>query len=661
MAGLLNIGLTGLSAAQSQLSTTSHNITNASTAGYHRQVLTQSTQNPSFSGIGFFGNGTRIAAITRSYNQFLEGQVTLADNRRAEYATYNRQISQINAMLANADSGLSSSMASFFAGVQEVATNPTSIAARQALLSNAQALVNRFQTMDGRLSEVRQSVEGEIAATVEQINTYGSAIADMNQRIVLAQAAGAGMPANDLLDQRGKLLVELNRLVKVSTTQEQDGSVSVFIGSGQNLVMGLRATPLTTVPDANNPQRSSIAIVAPNGNKIVLPDRLLNGGALGGLLGFRSESLDPAQNRLGLMAVTLATAFNEQHKLGVDLNGMLGRDMFTVTPPRVEPSAAATVAIDPANLGKLTDSDYELRNVGGTLSLRRLSDNVEFAPSGAPPTFAVEGLTISAINLAPGQVALIQPTRFAAQGISLALNDARQIAAGNPVSASVPTSNGGNGRIEGIVVRSVLGMDQLPAAPAPDGVPDFASFDLVFNSASGSFALPAGYTTVPAAAELAFNPASDAVGKSFTLRSAAGFEFSFTIAGVPQDGDRFSIAPTSQGTADNRNASLLGALQTTKLMFDAGPAGGSAPTATLGNSYAQLVSTIGNKTREVQVNEAAQVALLAQAEDARDSMSGVNLDEEAANLVRYQQAYQAAGRVMAVAQRLFDELLSISR
>lgn len=658
MAGLLSIGLTGLNAAQSQLATTSHNITNAGTDGFHRQTVIQTTQDPMFTGVGFFGNGTRISAVTRSYDQYLEAQVMSADNRRAEYSAYNAQISQINNLLGDPSSGLSTAMDGFFGGVQEVASNPTSIAARQALISSAEALVTRFQTIDGRLGEIRQGVETEIATSIEQINTYARAIGEMNRQIAVAQAAGAGVPANDLLDQRGQLITELNQLIKTNAVSQRDGSVSVFIGSGQSLVIGQTVSQLATVPSPNDPQRSAIALVASNGNEVLLPEKLLTGGELAGLLAFRSESLDPAQNRLGLIALSLATAFNEQHKLGIDLDGALGQDFFTLSAPRVQPSGAATVAIDPENIGNLTDSDYELVNTSGTLSLHRLNDGAVFSPSGAPAEFNVDGLVISVsgVTLAAGESALIQPTRYMARDIGLGIADTRKVAAGNPVSANVPLANAGNGRLENIVIADTSGM-----VTAPGTVPDFAPITLSFDSSTNTFAVPAGFTLSP---DNAFDPATQSVGKTFTLTGTTApalFELSFTVAGSPADGDAFTLQPTDKGVADNRNASLLGALQTAKLLFNAGTGAATAATATLGNAYTQMVSSIGNKTREVQVNEATQESLLTQATDARDSLSGVNLDEEAANLVRYQQAYQAAGRVMSVAQRLFDEVLSFGR
>lgn len=658
MAGLLNIGLSALNVAQSQLSTTSHNIANAGTEGFTRQRVVQTTNDPLFTGVGFFGQGTRVANVTRAYSQFLENQVQNADNRRAEYSAYNAQISQLNNLFADPSVGLSTTLDGFFAGVQEVAANPTSLAARQALISTGESLVARFQSLDQRIDEVRQGVEGQIGATVDQINTFARAIADMNQRIVLAQSAGTSVPANDLLDQRNQIVRELNQLIKVNAVPDQNGSLSVFIGSGQTLVIGNTASTLTAVPSANDPQRGAVALVASNGTTTELPEKLLTGGEIAGLLGFRREALDPAQNRLGLIAASFASAFNAQHRLGVDLDGILGQDFFRQPPVSVQPSDAATVSIDPAALGQLTDADYRLSFDGTSHTLTNLSTG-NSATVVAGDSF--EGLRIDALGgLAAGASALIQPTRYAAGEIVMAISDTRKVAAGNPVASTVPAANGGTLKVSDILVGDVTGMDQAPAIP--DGKPDFAPFSLSWSA--NALSLSAGYTLTsgnPPAADNSYDPVTEGAGKTFGITGPGGFSFSFRLSGLPADGDSFSFGTNAGGVADNRNASLLGALQTTKLLFNAGATGTDSPTATLGNAYAQLVSRVGNKTREVQVNEQAQDALLAQASDAREALSGVNLDEEAANLVRFQQSYQAAGQVMSVAQRLFDSLLAIGR
>lgn len=678
MAGMLNIGVSGLNAAQAQLSTTSHNITNAGTTGYHRQTVSQAALEPLFTGAGFFGQGTKVSSITRSYDQFLEAQVMQADNRRSQYAAYSAQIGQINNLLADSTTGLSPSLADFFAGVQEVASNPTSVAARQALISNGQALASRFQSLNTRLEEIRQGVEGGLVQTVESINTFASAIAEMNQRIVVAQAGGAGKPANDLLDQRDQLLAELNKLVKITVVEETDsgkanGAVSVFIGSGQPLVLRGTISAFEVIPSAADPQRGAISIKAPGGSSIELAESLLTGGELGGLLEFRRVSLDAAQNELGLIALGITETFNAQHKLGVDLEGVLGKDFFKTLVPTVVP-AVAGVSASITDVSEVRAKDYRVLVSGG--AVRLLAGDEELASLSLVPaptwpvTLAGGGIAVELPSEAsiPANGLLIQPTRNAARDIAVAISDPREIAAGGPVSVTAPLTNQGTGKVTNIDVRSVAGMDA-----SGDGVPDFSAIAFAFDGTNLS--VPAGYaverlrqdsmtgewvvdTSYPSGVSTTYNPSVDSSGVQFRITAPAGYAFDLRVSGTPEAGDEFSFAPSVAGVADNRNAVALGALQTSKVLrADAN----GRPTATFQSLYAQTVTTVGNKTREVQVNEAAQESLLQQATSARDSVSGVNLDEEAANLVRYQLAYQASARVMTVAQRLFDELIAIGR
>lgn len=652
MAGMLNIGITGLAVSQYQLNTTSHNIVNANTEGYTRQRVTQISTQPQRFGNAFVGNGANVSGVDRQYSQFLTAQLRSADNRRAELAAYNEQISQINNLVADPNAGLSPAISAFFAGMQDVSANPANVPARQALVSNAQSLVSRLNSLDQRLDELRSGVEGEIKGAVDRINELATDIADVNQRIIVAQTGGPGVPANDLLDARDALVTELNGLIRTTTVDNGDGRVNVFIGSGQALVMGSNASQLRSVPDANDPQRTTIYSTRPDGSTLVpLPERLLTGGKLGGLLAFRTESLDLAQNQLGLVALSMATQFNEQHKLGSDLNGQLGANFFDVPAPTVVPATGAAASIDLNTLSELTGADYELRRNAGNYTLTNLVSGASTSiATGGSVTF--EGLTINtaASTLAAGDIALIRPTRDVAGDIRVSAGvaaDPRLVAAAAPVSANVPVSNGGDARVRDITLTSVTGMGATAATP------HFAAFSLSWDA--NTLTVPAGYTLAP---NTSFNPATDATGKSFTLTHTSGYSWSFTLAGTPASGDTFGFQSNADGVADNRNAALLGDLQVAKTML--APSGGNA-TANFQSAYSQLVSTIGNKAREVQVGERTQTTLVEQATAQRDSLSGVNLDEEAANLVRFQQAYQASGRVMSVAQRLFDEVLSIAR
>ena len=646
MSSLLNIGLTGLNASQAYLNTTSHNIANAATPGYHRQSVTQQARDPQYLGGAFFGTGTQITGVKRAYSELLETQVLNADNRRAEYAAYNRFISQVDNVLADSDTGLTPALNEFFGALQSVSSNPTNIAARQALISSGETLVARFQTLDARIGEIAQGVETDMASTMVSINGYASAIAELNQRIAVSQATGLGNAANDLLDQRDQAIAELNKLVKVNAVPQRDGSLSIFIGSGQALVLGTSAKELSMGDTLDETGRPMVLISGPNGTQTPLAESLITGGELGGLLAVRRDGMEPAQRSLGLIAATLATAFNEQHKLGIDLGGALGRDFFNLGEARVEPpESGVSVRLDPERLAALTGADYELRNDGGVYNL------IDIA-TGEPVAMDETGLTFSGLgSLLPGQRVFVYPTRYAAGTIGMALSDPRLVAAAAPALASVPASNTGALEVQALTFTDVGDNPAGSTLTLPD-------LSYRFDAATNRLVLDpavAGWNPT-----LDYNPLTEGTGKVFEITGPDGVAFELKISGTPADTDVITIKDNAGGIADNRNAALLGALQTDKLMFGAG---GSAdrPTATLNNAYAQLVARIGSKTREVQAGERTQGSLLAQATAARDSVSGVNLDEEAANLVRFQQTYQAAGRVMSVAQRLFDEMLAIGR
>ena len=388
MSSLLNIGLTGLSASQAYLNTTSHNIANAATPGFHRQNVTQEARDPQYRGGAFFGTGTGVTGVERSYSQLLEGQVLSADSRRAEYAAYSQFVSQLDNVLADADTGLTPAFNEFFGALQNVTSNPTNVAARQALISSGETLSARFRTLDGRISEISEGIETEMRSTLESINGYAAAIAELNQRIVSSRAGGAGSAANDLLDQRDQAIAELNRLVKVSTVAQRDGTLSVFIGSGQSLVMGNRAKQLELGEQLDENGRSMIMVRGNSGVVEPLAESLVGGGALGGLLAARREGTASAQRSLGLLATTLATEFNNQHALGLDLDGRLGGEFFKIGGVRVDPpDSGVSVRIDPQQVSALTGSDYSLRYDGAAYQL------IDIATGSAVPAAQMQVTT----------------------------------------------------------------------------------------------------------------------------------------------------------------------------------------------------------------------------------------------------------------------------
>ena len=635
--GIFNVAVSGLNVAQAGVLTTGHNIANASTPGYSRQRIVQTTNSPQFTGAGFIGKGANVESIQRVYNQFLSSQVLSAQSGAAEMDSYLAQIRQIDNLLADPSAGLSPAMADFFKGVQEVAANPQSLPARQAMLSASQSLVARFQSVDQRLREIREGVNSQITSEITLINSYAKQIADVNQRIIVAQAAGPAVPANDLLDQRDQLIAELNKEIRVTTQTQNDGTFSVFIGNGQPLVVGALNYTLQAVAAPDDPERTIVALRSPTGTTVNIPESLLSGGKLGGLIAFRAESLDPVQNALGRIALTLATNFNDQHRLGQDLTGALGGNYFDLS--RAGPTVMANAnnavpgqipAVTISDPGVLTTSDYRLTFASGSYTLTRLSDNVTQNYATLPQT--VDGITIAAGTwvAAAGDSFLIQPTRGGAGNLALAITDGRNIAAAAPIRTAAALNNSGTGSVTAGTVN----------APPPPNANLTQTVTLTFTSPT-AFDVSGTGTGNPAG--VAYTAGGDITYNGWTIK----------IAGTPAAGDVFTVSVNANGVSDNRNAMLLGALQTQTPM-----AGG---TASYQSAYSQIVSQTGNKTREVEVTGKAQQTLADQAQNEVDKMSGVNLDEEAANLLRYQQAYQASAKLIEIAGRLFDEIIALNR
>ncbi|MFZ6672360.1 flagellar hook-associated protein FlgK [Undibacterium sp. Xuan67W] len=648
---ILGIGQSALAAAQLGIATTGHNIANASTVGYNRQVLYQSAAAPQNIGGNFVGQGTQVNQIARVYNEFLAQQVNNSQSSSNQVSTYYSQISQINNLVADSSAGVSPALQDFFKSVQNLATSPNGTAgsaARQSALSSAQALVSRFTGLQNRITEIRSGVNSEIQTTVGTINSYATQISELNDMIEKAQSVSNGAGPNDLLDQRDQLVTDLSKLTKVSVIQ-QGSKYNIYIGSGQPLVVGDTVNSLSATPSLTDPSRLDVAYVA-NGKSILLSENSLPGGKLGGLFDFRSNSLDVAQNSLGRVATTLATTFNDQHKLGQDLNGQLGSNFFNVASPVSTPSSlnTSTAGINATitNASALTTSDYRLQFDGTNYKITRLSDGT--AQTSATLPLVIDGVTFqltpppAAAIPAAGDEFLIQPTVNGAGGLSVAISDIAKIAAAGPATTAAPSTNTGSGKISAGTVDSTYTLASL-------ATPVKLSYT---GGAFTGFPVGSNVTVTNNGVTTSYSPYVANTPVAYTSGATISFSgVSFSVTGTPQNGDTFTVTQNTSGTGDSRNAVSLSALQTANTV-----AGG---TTSYQGAYAQLVSLVGNKTHELEVTSASETKLLAQSVQAQQSESGVNLDEEAANLLRYQQAYQAAGKLMQIASQLFDVLLSI--
>ncbi|WP_020182182.1 flagellar hook-associated protein FlgK [Methylotenera sp. 1P/1] len=647
---ILSIGKSALNAAQIGLSTTGHNIANASTPGYSRQIVVQAAAQAQNFGYGFIGQGAEVTGVTRVYNEILARQMISLQSTSAAYTTYGNQLNAIDNMLSDEASGLNPAMNDFFASVQALASKPNDIPTRQTMLSNAQSLVSRLNSMDSRLNEIEQGVNNQLVSSVNLVNNYAKQIASLNDIIEQSISTTGNVP-NDLMDQRDQLISELSKQIKTTVVQQNQGTYNVFIGNGLPLVVGEDTYNLVTTTSPTDPSR--IEVGYQSASKVtVLGASNLSGGAIGGLIQFRSESLDQVQNQIGQIAVALAGAFNTQHAQGLDRNGDPGGILFNIPVPVATSSSANTSngelsaqIVDPS---LVTSSDYRVQYDGSNYKITRLSDQTSQTFASLPLT--IDGLTISQASGTnnAGDDFLIRPTANAAATMSLAITDVNKLAVGSPVlNPTLGVGNTGTGAISAAKVDGTYASSPLSTAlnfTYTSGLP--STLTLAPSTLPVTVTYGGVSTTYPAGAPITYT--------SGATISVAGT--SFAISGAPANGDQFNIAPgTSTGSADNRNGLLLAGLQTAGNVAMTG----STSKNTFTTAFSQAVSSVGNKTRELKVTGEAETKALAQATAAMQSESGVNLDEEATNLIRYQQAYQAAGKMMQIASDLFDVLLQI--
>lgn len=632
---LTSIALSGLGAAQGGLVTTGHNISNVNTPGYSRQLTVQGTNFAQATGAGYFGRGANIEDVRRAYDEFLSVQTLSAQASAAHWDTALSQLKQVDNLLADDSVGLNPVLAGFFGAIHDVAANPSDPAARQSMLAAGQALAGRVRDLDVKLDGMRSNTDQQIESTVSSINSLGSRIAELNQRIVLASGS-AGTSAdvkhapNDLLDQRDALLVDLNKMMRSTSVPLSDGSISVFFATGQALVVGMRANTLSTAADSLDPQKLAIGVQT-GAQLLTFRASDLEGGALGGLVAFRDGTLNAARNAIGRVAMVLTDSFNQQNKLGVDRTGQMGGDFFVAGSPQVNAATnnsagAAQLSATVSSYGALTESDYQVQYDGSLWNVTRLSDGKLQSFATLPQT--LDGLTISLASGAAsaGDRFLVLPTRNAAASFAALLTNPDRIAAAAPFRTAATGSNAGNatvsaGQANGPVANVNL---QQPVTITFTGPGTF----MVVGTGTGN---PIGVSYTPGA-PITYN--------GWTIK----------IDGTPAVGDTFTVSANTGGSGDNRNALLLANIQTGTLV------GG---TATLDQAYGRLVTEVGNTTHEADISATAQKRFLDEVKTRQQAVSGVNLDEEAANLLRYQQAYQAAGKLVSVATVLFDTLLNL--
>jgi flagellar hook-associated protein 1 FlgK len=640
---IFNIGLSGLNAAQWGLTTTGQNISNAATPGYTLEKVVYQEASGQYTGSGYLGGGVQTATVARSYSQYLTTQLNNTQSSSSSANTYFSLIAQLNNLVGDPTKGIATGISGYFSGLQSVANTAGSTASRQSLMSSAQTLADQITAAGAQYDQLRQSVNTQLTSAVTQINTYSQQIADLNKQISIASAQG--QPPNQLLDQRDLAVSNLSALVGVQVVQT-DGNYNVFIGNGQPLVVGNSQYGLQTAPSPSDPSELSIAFKSSDGSTLTpaqlhyLPDSAFTGGTVGGLLDFRNETLDPAQAQLGAIATSFAAQLNKQNALGLDLNGQPGGDLFSVGSPlvysNVRNTGTGNVGVSIADPTQPPTGDYTLSFDGTNYTL---SDKTTGKALGSFALPATTG-TINGLNLTvsgamnAGDSFTIQPTRGALDNFKLANSNPAAIAAASPVVTSEASGNTGTASISsGTVVAGY-------------SVP--TDIKLTYDATAGAFTSNVDVTLPDSTVIAAGSPIPYDASKGLTITSNG---VSATITGAPLNGDAFDINANKGGTSDGSNALAMSNLVTTKTM--------NGGTDTLTSSYANYVNQIGNDANQLKASSTAQTALLAQATSAQQAVSGVNLNEEAANLMQYQQLYQANSKVIQAASTLFQTLLGI--
>jgi flagellar hook-associated protein 1 FlgK len=623
MADLLSTGISGLLASQVGLSTVGHNISNVNTVGYTRQTTTFNARAPQFNGNFYVGQGADAVSVQRAYSQFLTQSVWSANSgqgRALQYAGFTAALNNSVSGSAN----LQSALDGFFGAVSDVANAPIDTASRQALIGKANSLVSTFHSLSQQFQQIDQQTNEQISNAVDSINSLAKSIADLNGQIQRSSVGGA-VP-NDLLDARDQAVSQLSQIVGVNVSQGSDGMVTISVGNGQPLVNGTDSTKLTVA--SNQYDASRMEIVGPNGAVI---SGQFGSGSLGATLDFRTNVLDPARNQLGRAAIAMTDAFNKQHALGIDLNGDPGGKFFDIADPAVFDSTRNTgnaqVSAVVTDVGKLGSSDYIMSYNGTSWSVTTTAGvAVPSTGTGAPgDPILIDGMALTVPSGTPqaGDSFQIQPTRNAASTISVAINDTNKIAASGPLAATKASGNTGSGVLGDLTVTDV----NDPAFNTP--------VDIVFTS-------PNTYT-INGGPPQNYTDGDTITGNGWTLK----------LSGAPAANDTFSVKPAGSASGDNGNALALADVAN-KGVLDNG-------VTTVGKSYSQLIAQVGTAGAQANTALDAQQSILDQAMGAQQSLSGVNMDEEAANLLRFQQAYAASAQVINAANTIFDSLMSAVR
>lgn len=655
---LLNVGARALLTNQIALQTTGNNIANVSTPGYSRQSAHLVTVPGQYSPQGYIGKGVAVETILRNHSELLTRQAALAGSAQAGDKVRSERLNQMQEIYTGGKDGLGTAISDMLGSLSDVLNSPTDMTARTVTLTRMAETAGRFRTAAERLSDIEYTVNEQLKNNVVKINNIAQSIAAVNGEIAAAQ--GNGQSPNDLLDQRDQLIRELNQYIQTSQIPADDGTVGVFVAGSQPLVMATTATELSLQVAKEFPGSGQMALyIQRQGTQVELNEQMLGGGEMQGLLRFANQDMAEGRNLLGRLAQGMAMTMNEQHKLGRTLDGEFGKDLFAV--PTSVPgysSGTATGNVTFTDPTQFAASDYEIRFAAppaGTPPagvVVRLSDNAttNFTNLTNLASQQIDGLTFN-LTVAgnAGERMLFKPFASTAQTIEAKIYAPKDLAAANPINAAMGTSNSGSLQLAGIQATGKPNPPGLVLPPNGDTAtpPTFlGGIALRFNAGS-----PATYDVINQGS----NPATPvSTAQPYTSGQAINIDgWQITLKGTPNAGDTVTVGNVldpQYGDAYKRNAGNGGALMALRdvKMFD---------DATLQDGWANAIAQVGTRTQSAQYATNMSTTIANNLERDRLAVSGVNLDEEAAKLIQYQQAYQASAKMLQVAQSIFDNLM----
>ena len=646
---LLNVGSRALLANQAALQTAGHNIANVSTPGYSRQTVVLQTVQGQFTGGGYIGKGVDVQTIQRNHSELLTRQSTAASAVDAGDTVRMDRLRQLQEVFSGGASGIGASINDMMNALSDVVSAPTDLTARSVALTRMDETAARMRDASQRLDEIGYTVAEQLKGSMVAVNSLAKNIAGINEQI--ARAKGNGQPANDLLDQRDQLIRELNQHIQTSQVAADDGTVSVFVAGSQPLVLGNQAATLSIddpIDFGAGSGKKVLSFLAPGSStKVELNESMLGGGQVAGLLRFQNNDLAEGRNLLGRMAIAISESMNTQNRLGLTLNGQPGENLFApislgnATPSNFNTSTA-TMALTVTDPTALQASSYTVSFTAGDAgSVTRHSDGKVFSFDGSalPPVtvasvFSAQGLGVTlsgAVNA--GDQFVINSLQGAAAELQALQYSPTDLAAANPVNAAMGATNGGSLQLASL---KATGPITQPATGSP--------VTIAFTAGS-----PATYSaTVPGPPVATIATGNYVSGEKIAIN---GWEIA--LQGAPKSGDTVTVGNATDSQygdwykRDTGNASALMALRDVP-MFD---------NATLADGFASAMAQVGTRTQSAQFAAELSSSIAANLERDRTAVSGVNLDEEAARLIQYQQAYQASAKMIQIAQNIFDTLI----